>query len=112
MLIKNGMKDFLKEAFKSIVALLIVGGAILSPYLIYSASKTREAENRIIANKLDSLENVITNMQNVDTLILNISEYNSKDIEVMGERQDEIKARVLATERQIQDLNDELDSYD
>ena len=100
MLIKNGMKDFLKEALKSIVALLIVGGAILSPYLIYSASKTREAEN------------VITNMQNVDTLILNISEYNSKDIEVMGERQDEIKARVLATERQIQDLNDELDSYD
>lgn len=94
----------------AIAAAIIVGACIAAPfYFSYKEYKGKLIETE---QRLDSLEAVITNMQQVDTLVLNMSEYNAKSIEVMEENHVLMSTRLNATEHEIREINKDLDAFD
>lgn len=104
------MRDFLENLGSTLLALVLVFGFISLPFILCD-SRIISREKDLI-KKVDSLEVVINRMQKIDTLILDMSEYNSKDIEVMTEKQDILGERVTATEIWMRDIDCELDRFD
>lgn len=92
------------------MALVLVFGLIGLPFILCD-SRIMNREKDLI-KKVDSLEVVINRMQKIDTLILDMSEYNSKDIEIMTEKQDILGERVTATEIWMRDIDCELNRFD
>lgn len=104
------MRDFLENLGSTLLALVVVFGLIGLPFILYDSSIMNREKDLI--KKVDSLEVVINRMQKIDTLILDMSEYNSKDIEVMTEKQDILGERVTATEIWMRDIDCELNRFD
>lgn len=104
------MKEFLEKLGATLLALAFVLGLVGLPFMLCD-SRMMNREKDLI-KKVDSLEVVINRMQKIDTLILDMSEYNSKDIEMMNEKQDILGKRVTATERWMRDIDCELDRFD
>lgn len=105
------MEKFL-SVLSSFAAALIVVGAIVLPFYVHSRQSKSNERFYEIENKVDSLENVITKMQEVDTLSLNICETNSKNIEAIEQGQVDIKKRITNLEWWTKELDEELNEFD
>lgn len=95
---------------KKLLCLLLV--LIVAVITWYCSKCTFEKRINLVLERLDSIETVIGDMQKVDTLILDISEYNAKGIEVLNENHEIISSRIVKAERQVNRINSDLDAVD
>lgn len=115
------MKPTLADKFKAVyeeinitkIVVIIFSVFTLVSYLEYGHKiDTLNKENESLRTRIDNIEYTCADMRQVDTLILTMSEINAKDMEAFQEYQTVYYERLLGVERGLQDINDELDSYD
>ena len=104
------MKNILKKLLTGFVVLFACYFVVSVPYLL-SSSGIR-MENEFIYHQLDSLQNVINEMRGVDTLIINMSEHNAKNVEMLEENNKEIRERLKRAENDISRIDADLNAYD
>jgi archaellum component FlaC len=82
---------------------LFVGGITIG-YFVEKHNQIENLQTRIkcLEKEITRINNECVHMREMDTLILNMSEYNDKDIESMTENVNELTRRVKKTE---DDLN-------
>ncbi len=109
---ENSMYKPFLNILSALFAALVVTVAIGAPFYYYSYMKPEAIEVHALRDTVDSLQLVISSMQQVDTLTLNISEINAKNIESIEQEQAIVKRRVTDLEWWAKDVDADLDSYD
>lgn len=105
------MKEFLQNFCSAIVAVLIVGGLLFTPFYIHSMKESRDTKKEI-NEKIDSFENIVNTMGQTDTLLL--KEYTNilNKVNTIDGTYVEIVRRVSNVENGLRDINAELDACD
>lgn len=89
----------------SLMCLMILG---ISLYDLYERDRKLNSRLRELEYEIIRINNECVHMREVDTLILDMSEYNKYDIQSMFERYDELNIRIKRAEEDL----DELYMYD
>ena len=105
------MKELVLNILAALCALFLLTTVVTAPFWVSSTvMKMKEVNN--IKETVDSLKTVIANMQQVDTLILDMSEYNSRNIEVLTENNETLASSVKTIQRKVRDIDYDLDRFD
>lgn len=102
------------NVLSALLALAIVAAAIVLPYH-FALKYVRKTANNIkhLQEQVDSLSLVTSTMGQVDTLILDMSEYNSRNIEVLTENSEILSSSMKDIQKKVKDIdNDLLNIYD
>lgn len=104
------MKGNIEEALPEIVMIFAIF-LMLGLSVAFSTLMRSQVEKEF-NKKLDSLECVINEMRTTDSLILDMSEYNSKDIEVLTENHDILSTQIKKVERRVKSIDTDLNAVD
>lgn len=104
------MKGNIEEALPEIVMIFAIF-LMLGLSVAFSTLMRSQVEKEF-NKKIDSLECVINEMRATDSLILDMSEYNSKDIEVLTENHDILSTQIKKVERRVKSIDTDLNAVD
>lgn len=97
------------NVLSALLALAIVAAAIVLPYRYAFKYVRRTADNiKHLQEQVDSLSVVTATMGQVDTLILDMSEYNSRNIEVLTENNEILSSSMKDIQKKVKNIDNDL----
>lgn len=102
-------REKIKQIICAIIALCVAFG-LTAVFIAHEKSTNEKIES--IEARIDALIKDCAHMHVVDTLILGMSEYNAKNVEVLEENNSIFESRIKSIEESIREINADLDAYD